>query len=443
MSGSAARRVAREGAAILLGSLVLVGLGTGGALHVQARDALDQALLVAAHGHRAPEAENDWEAEHSRSPIETWVAHPEDPRLPAGTLDQVLHRERPTYVTAGDRRLLLLPVEMEAGDDERHAVVAASAPRVTFARSIGGFALAYGGFAAAVALVASAALVRSVRASFAPIDRARAEAAGVLGLGQGTRLTTEGPDEIRSLLLAVNALLDRLDDAGAAQARFTAEAAHELRTPVATMLGELDVALRRERSAAELRDVLVSTREEADRLRRIVQALTAFVRLDAGEAGRGREVAHAGEVAARALAAERAGLERAGCTVRVVVREDPSVEANLALLELALANLLRNVARHAPGASVELRVELRVEATGHTAVFEVHDDGPGVPEGEREAMFARFARSGRSRRDDTEGLGLGLPFAREVARRHGGDCVIAASPLGGTLVRMSLPIARE
>lgn len=441
MSGSAARRVAREGAAILLGSLVLVGLGTGATLHVQARDALDQALLVAAHGRRAPEAETDWEAEHSRSPIETWVAHPGDSRLPAGTVDQALDRERPTYVDAGDRRLLLLPVEMEAeaDDDERHAVVAASAPRVTFARSIGGFALAYGGFAAGVALVASAALVRSVRASFAPIDRARAEAAGVLGLGQGTRLTTQGPDEIRSLLLAVNALLDRLDDAGAAQARFTAEAAHELRTPVATMLGELDVTLRRERSAAELRDVLVSTREEAERLRRIVQALTAFVRLDAGEAGRAREVVHAGEIAARALAAERAGLERAGCTVRVVVRDDPSVEANLALLELALANLLRNVARHAPGASVQLQVQ----ATGNSAVFEVQDDGPGVPDGEREAMFARFTRSGRSRRDDTEGLGLGLPFAREVARRHGGDCVIAASPLGGTLVRLSLPIARE
>ncbi|MDP2310642.1 MAG: HAMP domain-containing sensor histidine kinase [Pseudomonadota bacterium] len=439
MSGSAARRVARDGATILLGSLVLVGLGTGAALHVQARTALDQALLVAAHGHLHPEAEDEWEAEHSRSPVDTWVARREDPRLPEGAVDDVLQGERATYMDARDRRVLLLPVELEHDDEDRHAVVAASAPRVTLARSIGGFALAYGGFAAVVAAVASIALVRSVRASFAPIDRARAEAEGVLGLGQGTRLTTDGPDEVRSLLLAVNALLDRLDDAGAAQARFAAEAAHELRTPVAAMLGELDVTLRRERTAAELRDALVSTREEAERLRRIVQALTAFVRLDAGEAGRGREVAHAGEVAARAFAAERAGLDAAGCTVRVVVVDDPSVEANLALLELALANLLRNVARHAPGASVELRIA----ALGDTAAFEVHDSGPGVPESEREAMFVRFARSGRSRRDDSAGLGLGLPFAREVARRHGGDCVLAASPLGGTLVRLTLPVARE
>ncbi len=439
MSGSAARRVAREGAAILLGSLVLVGLGTGGALHHRAREGLDQALLVAAHGHLHPETGDEWEAEHSRSPIETWVPRPGDPRVPAGVVEDVIDRERPTYLDADDRRLLLLPVEMEVGDEDHHAVVAASARRVTLARSIGTFALAYGGFAAVVAAVASIALVRSVRAAFAPIDRARAEAEGVLGLGQGRRLTTDGPAEIRSLLLAVNGLLDRLDAAGATQARFTAEAAHELRTPVAAMLGELDVALRRERGAAELRDVLVSTREEAERLRRIVQALTAFARLDAGEAALAREVAHAGEVAARALAAEKAGLDAAGCTARLVVGEDPSVEANLALLELALANLLRNVARHAPGAAVELRVG----ATANAAVFEVHDAGPGVPAHEREAMFARFARSGRSRRDDAEGLGLGLPFAREVARRHGGDCVLAASPMGGTAVRLTLPLAPE
>jgi signal transduction histidine kinase len=290
-----------------------------------------------------------------------------------------------------------------------------------------------------VAVLAAAAMVRATRASFAPIDRARAEAEGVLALGQGTRLTTDAPDEIRSLLLAVNGLLDRLDAAGAAQARFTAEAAHELRTPVAAMVGELDVALRRERGVGELREALVSAREEAERLRRIVQALTAFARVDAGEAERGREVAHAGEIAARALAAERGGLEAAGNTVAVVVGEDPTVEANLALVELALANLLLNAARHAPGAAVELRVG----ADGDRAVFEVHDAGPGVPEAEREAMFTRFARAGRARRDDAEGLGLGLPFAREVARRHGGDCVLAASPLGGAMVRLTLPVAGD
>src|SRR5690606_29607032 len=214
-----------------------------------------------------------------------------------------------------------------------------------------------------------------VRLAFRPLARARQEAERVVALGQGQRLTDDAPVEIRGLLRAVNRLLDRLDAAHGAQQRFTAEAAHELRTPVSAMLGELDVALRRPRTAEEYRAVLASTREEVERLRAIVQGLTALTRVDAGQVESQREPVRAAEVAREALAAERSTLEAAGCDVRMVVEDDPELDAHAALLQIALGNLLRNAARHAPGAPVVLRVR----SEPGRAVFEVDDGGPGVP----------------------------------------------------------------
>jgi two-component system osmolarity sensor histidine kinase EnvZ len=130
-------------------------------------------------------------------------------------------------------------------------------------------------------------------------------------------------------------------------------------------------------------------------------------------------------------------LSQAKNTVRLEVDDDPELQVHRSLLEISLGNLLRNAARHAPGAEVVVRVG----RDGNTAVFEVDDAGPGIAEHEREALFDRFARAGESRRRDRSGLGLGLPIAREVARRHGGDCTLHDSPLGGLRARLTVSVA--
>jgi hypothetical protein len=94
----------------------------------------------------------------------------------------------------------------------------------------------------------------------------------------------------------------------------------------------------------------------------------------------------------------------------------------------------RTPERHAPGAEVVVRVSREDEL----AVFEVDDAGPGVAPEQREALFDRFARAGEARRKDRSGLGLGLPIAREVARRHGGDCTLEESPSGGLRARLAV-----
>lgn len=432
MSGSVARSVARAGTAILAATLLAVGVATGAALYAQDVRAVDQALLAAAHAWGRP-ADGAWQVEHSRAPVDVWEVGDGDRRVPDELIAAARRSERPAWGTTGDRRVVVVVAEDDA---DRHALVAASAPAATMGGSVGPFALAYTALALLAVGVAHLAQVVAVRHAFAPLEAARSDAERVVALGQGQRLRDDAPEEIRGLLHAMNGLLGRLDAAYAAQGRFTAEAAHELRTPVTAMLGELDVALRRERSEAEYRSILASTREEAARLSSLVQALTALARLDAGHADTDREPARAGELVDHAIRAEKAGLDAAGCALTLRVEADPEVIVHRGLVELALANLLRNAARHAPGQPVEVTVA----AGGGELRVVVDDGGPGIAPDEREAMFDRFARSGRSRRYDAAGLGLGLPLAREIARRHGGDCRIATSERGGARVQLTLAL---
>ncbi len=434
MSTSVARQVATSGAAILVAALVVVGVGTGVVLHTRELRALDQSLLAGALGRAHPEVLAEVEVEHTRSPVDAWLVRPQDARVPADALQRVRANEGPLFIDYRDDRLVLVPFEVEHARGESHGLAAAAAPRVTLVRSVGAFALIYALIAALVAGAAMLVQRRAVRRAFHPLDRTRDEAARVIGLGDGARLTEAGPIEVRALVAAMNALLDRLDASHQAQARFTAEAAHELRTPVTAMLGELDVTLRAPREAAEYRRALESTREEVARLRHLVEGLTALARIDAGQIDHGRERLRATELAAGALALEAKDLTAAGCSPRLVVLDDPELDGHRALLAVALGNLLRNAARHAPGSEVVVHVARR----GEHALFTVDDGGPGVPAPEREALFDRFTRGHEARRRDRSGLGLGLPIAREVARRHGGDCILDTSPRGGLRAALSV-----
>ena len=436
MSDSVARRVTTSGTLILVTTLIAVGSATGVVLHNREVHALDQALLAAAHGRAHPAVGGRVEVEHSRSPVAAWLVDPGDERVPRSAVTRAGRTERPVFVDHDGERMVLLPFEVEGAGGEHHRLAAASAPRITLARSVGLFGLVYALISALAVGVASWVQGQAVRRAFEPLDRAREEVTRVLGLGEGKRLTEEGPTELRSLLAAVNDLLARLEDAHQAQIHFTAEAAHELRTPVTAMLGELDVALRTELSASGARKVLESTREEVGRLRRLVEGLTALARIDAGDVGRGRERIHSAELASAVLASEAAALDEAGCAVRLEVEQDAELEGHRALLEVALSNLLRNATRHAPGAEVRLRVD----RDGPFALVDVDDAGPGVEASARESLFDRFARGGEARRRDHAGLGLGLPIAREVARRHGGDCSLDDSPLGGLRARLRLQV---
>jgi signal transduction histidine kinase len=217
-------------------------------------------------------------------------------------------------------------------------------------------------------------------------------------------------DEIADLRVALSESMDRLRAARDAQERLIANAAHELRTPLGVMRTELDLALRRERSAEELRRALEEARGEVDRLAALAARL-----LDLASFGRVTFSLAEGDVAEVAREAA-AGCEvpAAEGEVRVHVTAPGSVVGRFdrAALRQALDNLLSNAIRFAPPRS---SVEVAVARREDRVLLTVRDEGPGVPEDEAQKIFEPFYR-----RDRHGGAGLGLAIVAEIARRHGG-----------------------
>lgn len=431
-----ARRVIAQSVGGLLTALVVVGLGTGALLYVRQTHAVDAALYAAALAEAHPWSEERWDTEHAHSVVRVRPWHAGDPLVEDALAWQAIGTEEPLWLVRDDRRILLLAVEPpEAldGDEAGHAhqLLVATAPRVTVFRATGGFALVYGLVAALTAALTALLLARALGRSMEPLRRASRELDTIRGLEAGARLTSDGRTaEVDRVIASANDLLDRLEAASQSQRSFTAEAAHELRTPVTVLLGELDLALRQPRDADAYREVIVRADRQARRLRDLVEGLLALARLDAGHASHGREVERMSAVVHQALQQERPTLAAAGNTVQMTLGEDPEVSLHASLVRIAISNLLRNAAIHAPGTPVTLRVD----RDGAFVLVEVVDAGPGVEEAEREALFDRFRRGDRRR----PGLGLGLPLAREIARRHGGDLTLHDGPEGGLLARFCL-----
>lgn len=242
-------------------------------------------------------------------------------------------------------------------------------------------------------------------------------------------------EEFIRLVTVLNLMLDRLDGAFQVQRRFTADASHELRSPLTVLKGDIDVTLKRERSTAEYRETLVRCREEVERLSRLASDLLVLARSDSAV-----PLEHVTDVDIR------------GLIHRVVTRFDPvaatrgvhltikAEQVTLAgderMLDRVVSNLVDNAVRHCR-AGGEVRLEL-AEADG--AVLTVRDDGTGVSPEHVPHLFVRFFRGDPARRR-SEGTGLGLAIAKAGAEAHGGQLeFIGNEP--GAVFRLSLPLGR-
>jgi signal transduction histidine kinase len=240
----------------------------------------------------------------------------------------------------------------------------------------------------------------------------------------------DGRDEIAALARVVAEATGRLRQARDAQDRLVADAAHELRTPLTLMRTSIDLALRRRRETPELVEALEVTRREVDRLARLATRL-----LDLATAGRGSWDRAPGELVAvveAAAEAIRAEAETKG--VLVEVRAEGRVPALFDPngIRQAVDNLLANAVRFSPP---ERTVTVRVWREGELARIAVSDEGPGIPEPERERIFQPFEH-GKQRE---AGAGLGLAIVREIARGHGGRA-FAGAPARGAEVVLELPV---
>ncbi|MFB7086427.1 ATP-binding protein [Streptomyces sp. NPDC056296] len=231
-------------------------------------------------------------------------------------------------------------------------------------------------------------------------------------------------DEVARLASTTNRTLAALESSVERQRRFVADASHELRSPIASLRTQLEVAA----AHPELLD-LDGAVEDTVRLQRLAADLLLLARLDAGERPADARVDLA------ALAREEAG-GRSGVSVRAggEVAGELTVAGSRGQLGRVLANLLDNAQRHARSA-----VEVSVRRDGDAAVVAVADDGEGVPAADRERIFERFVRLDAARSRDDGGAGLGLAIARDVAVRHGGTLTVHEAPAGGALFELRLP----
>ena len=264
--------------------------------------------------------------------------------------------------------------------------------------------------------------------SLRPVGRASREAARIAPGQAQARISPDGlPREILPLVEAVNGALDRLSQAYAAEQRFTTDAAHELRTPLAVL------TLRLERARLTGKSDWTAIERELGEMRRLVDQLLDLARKEA----LGREAASLEQPVVnlsrliREVAASLVPLaESAGRRLEIDVPDSALLRGRAEDLRDMVRNLVDNALLHGRGA---VTVRLRSSHDAHT--LEVADEGAGVPAGREEAVFDRFFKLDRS----APGSGLGLAIVRHVARSHGGD--VRFAPGRGCVV-LSLPAAR-
>ncbi|THV35613.1 sensor histidine kinase [Glycomyces buryatensis] len=265
------------------------------------------------------------------------------------------------------------------------------------------------------------------RRALRPVRAIQSELVEITGGDLSRRVPVpDSRDEIHDLAVTTNFTLGALDAAESQQRQFVADASHELRSPLAILRTQIEIA----QDHPDLLD-LEATLADVIRLQDLAADLLLLARLDAGE--RPPHVAVPFTELVREEVARRAAAERV--PVRLELEEDLTVTGVRNHLSRVIANLLDNAGRHSRGA---VAVRLAAEDDGWLRL-EIADDGNGVPVEERARIFDRFVRLDESRSRDDGGAGLGLAIVRDVVSAHGGAIEVADAPEGGAMFTIRLP----
>jgi two-component system OmpR family sensor kinase len=280
------------------------------------------------------------------------------------------------------------------------------------------------------------------RRGLAPVAAMNEQAQRIDARNLHERLAVADPrDELGQLATTFNALLERVDRAFEQQRRFTADASHELRTPVAIVRGEADVALSSgRRTVEEYREALRIVRDGSERLSRIVNDLFLLARADAGQIPIRAAPLYLDELLAEVARSVRSLAQRAGIDIRVTAPEEIAYVGDEELLRRLLLNLLDNAIKYSTRPGV---VALTLESAAGWRRVTVTDSGAGIPPEAQPHVFERFYRGdmARSVAESAQGggAGLGLSIARWIAERHGGGLTLVESSPNGTTFELVLP----
>jgi len=355
----------------------------------------------------------------------------DDPAFGAVGVSQLTPGLTTTWTGTGRVRLLVQPIP---GTDLRvvTAVTLAEvdASNAELRNALFLLAIMAVGVGAAGGATIAAGALRPV----ARLTDAAAEIARSRDFSRRVRVEGDAEDELVRLGLTFDEMLANLDDAYRQQQRFVGDVSHELRTPLTTIRGNAELLASGETSPAEQRETIDHMCREIERLSRLVDELLVLARADAVEAFAPRRV-QLDEVLMETFS-DLQGI--AGRRLRVNAIDAVAVNGERDRLKQLVLVLLDNALRYTPGGSVDVAIA----DDGKDAVLRIADDGIGIAESELPHVFDRFYRGDAARRIDASGSGLGLPIARWIVDRHGGEIRLERRLPRGTLVTVRLPLAR-
>lgn len=268
--------------------------------------------------------------------------------------------------------------------------------------------------------------------TLSPVEAIRVEADEISGSDLHRRVPEPASeDEVGRLARTLNRMLGRLESSAERQRRFVADAAHELRTPVASIRTTLETA-RNSTRGIDWDEVSGGVLADAIRMQQLTEQLLLLARVDAGRPHQQLRDVDLDDIVTHAV--ERHS-DVEGIAVEITPIEPVRVAGEPILLERVITNLLDNAVAHAAS-----RVEIALRQEQHNAVLTVDDDGPGIPDKQRGTVFERFTRLDNARtRGQGRGAGLGLSIVADIVQAHGGTVHIGDSHLGGARLQIQLP----
>ena len=275
-----------------------------------------------------------------------------------------------------------------------------------------------------------------LRRSLRGLDAVNAAASSI---GEGKDLSRRigpvpGGRELTQLAENFDGLLERLQRSFEAERRFTADASHELRTPVSIIKSACEYAEAFDETDEERRETLGMIHRQADKMAGLIGQLLALTRLDQGTETLRPVPLDLGQLARRTLEDQNYDAAR----LRLALAEGVTVKGDEALLGRLAANLVDNAFKYGlPGGTVT--VEVRAE--NGEALLTVADEGPGIPAGQQEKIWQRFYQVDAARGDQQEGVGLGLSLVQRIAQLHGGRMTLKSAEGAPSAFTLHLPLA--
>ncbi|MFQ5883275.1 MAG: sensor histidine kinase [Candidatus Methylomirabilales bacterium] len=270
-----------------------------------------------------------------------------------------------------------------------------------------------------------------------PVDRMTDAARRISAEHFSERLEETGArDELDRLAKTLNEMLGRLDAAFSQIRQFSADASHELQTPLTILKGELEVALRSPRSPDEYQRTLKSALEEIDRIAHLVEGLLLLARADAGVLRMDRRPVDLAQLVEEIYGQTKVLADNHALTLDLGPVEPLTIQGDYERLRRLLLNLVDNGIKYTPPGG---RLTVSLKRNGEWASLQVTDTGIGLSREEQDRVFQRFYRAGEARSQDERGAGLGLCIARSIAEAHAGKVHVESSPGQGSTFTVLLP----